>query len=58
MTIVVLTILGLNLSGGDRSLRASRDLFLTTLEWIAQDTQYSSLAYSLGNAYTGKETKY
>lgn len=52
MARIKLTILGLNLSGGDLSLRASRDLFLTTFEWIAQDTQYSSLAYSLGNAYT------
>lgn len=36
--------MGLNLRGGDLSFLASRDLFLTTLEWIAQDTQYNNLA--------------
>ena len=38
--------------GGVLSLRASLDLFLTTLEWIAHDTQYNNFAYSLGRAYT------
>ena len=52
-----LTLIGLNLIGGVLSLRASRDLFLTTLEWIAQDTQYKSFAYSLGKAYTEIETE-
>lgn len=39
-----LTLIGLNLRGGDLSFLASRDLFLTTLEWIAQETQYNNLA--------------
>ena len=49
----MLTLTGLNLIGGVLSFLASRDLFLTTLEWMAQDTQYRSLAYNLGRAYTG-----
>ena len=51
------TLIGLNLSGGDLSFLASLDLFLTTFEWMAQDTQYKSFAYSLGSAYTAN-TKY
>merc|ERR1712013_388583 len=43
-----------NRGGGVRILRSSRDLFLTTLEWMAQLMQKASLAYNFGNAYPSK----